>query len=67
MTVVAIPVFSRLRSNGHRYRMPSGREAVITSADQLQDGIPVVTLRYVDNGEEVTVLKRWLNAYGVPA
>ena len=63
----AVPVFARLTASAGRYLLPSGRRATIVGATQLQDGEPVVTLRYDDDGDEITISKAWLNQHGRPA
>jgi hypothetical protein len=65
--VYAIPVFARLGRSGGKYRMPSGRLVVLVNAEQLESRSPVVTLRYLDDGEELEVSKAWFNTHGVPA
>ena len=62
-----IPVFARLNASGGRYRLPSGREAVLVNADQLRTKSATVTLRYTDDGELIEVSKAWFNTHGVPA
>ena len=67
MTVVSIPSFLGLKGTGRMYRMPSGRIAQVVDVLDRDPRQKTLTLRYLDNDEEVEVTKSFLNRCGRPA